>query len=123
MIHVLIARQQRTSNARAPGANLSFPTEFGIGQGGDPTSPNYKRDSWLVGLVNAGPYIGTAFCGCWLADPINKVLGRRGTIFLSAIFVFLTPIGGACTQTWEQLLITRLLMGIGMGLKGTCSSV
>lgn len=30
-------------------------------------------------------------------------------------------IGGALTQTWEQLFITRLLMGIGMGMisKGT----
>lgn len=42
------------------GANLSFPTEFGIGQGHDPTLPNYDRDNWLVGLVNAAPYIGSA---------------------------------------------------------------
>jgi MFS family permease len=41
------------------------------------------------------------------------------TIFISAIFCLLTPIGGALTQTWEQLFITRLLMGIGMGLKGS----
>lgn len=37
---------------------------------------------------------------------------------ISAIICILTPIGGAVSQTWEQLLITRLLMGIGMGLKG-----
>lgn len=43
------------------GANLSFPTEFGIGHGEDPGHPNYVRDSWLVGVVNAGPYIGSAF--------------------------------------------------------------
>jgi MFS family permease len=41
------------------------------------------------------------------------------TIFISAIFCLLTPIGGALSQTWEQLFITRLLMGIGMGLKGS----
>lgn len=35
------------------GANLSFPIEFGIGS----TS---ERDTWLVGLVNSGPYIGSA---------------------------------------------------------------
>lgn len=45
--------------------------------------------------------------------------GRRGTIFISAIFCVLTPIGGAVTQTWEQLFISRILMGIGMGLKGS----
>lgn len=40
------------------GANLSFPVEFGIGQGETPGATNQIRDSWLVGLVNAGPYIG-----------------------------------------------------------------
>ncbi|KAG8629321.1 hypothetical protein KVT40_003186 [Elsinoe batatas] len=101
------------------GANLSFPTEFGIGQGETDGAPNQIRDSWLVGVVNAGPYIGSAFLGCWLSDPCNFYFGRRGTIFTSAIFCVLTPIGGAISQTWEQLFITRLLMGIGMGLKGS----
>ncbi|GAB7362388.1 hypothetical protein MBLNU230_g2712t1 [Neophaeotheca triangularis] len=101
------------------GANLSFPTEFGIGHGEDIGHPNQQRDSWLVGVVNAGPYIGSALLGCWLSDPCNYYLGRRGTIFVSAIFCLLTPIGGALSQTWEQLFITRLLMGIGMGLKGS----
>ncbi|ORY85065.1 galactose-proton symporter [Protomyces lactucae-debilis] len=95
------------------GANLSFPQEFGIGSDSD-------YDTWIVGLVNAGPYIGSAFLGCWLSDPLNLFIGRRGTIFVAAIFCILTPIGGALAQTWEELLATRLLMGIGMGLKGSC---
>lgn len=40
------------------GANLSFPDEFGIGSGSD-------RDTWLVGLVNAAPYIASAVLGVW----------------------------------------------------------
>lgn len=113
-----VSKQETSQYAYAVSANLSFPIEFGIGQGEDPTQPNYLRDNWLVGLVNAGPYIGSALIGCWLSDPVNFYLGRRGTIFISAIFCLITPIGGALTQTWEELLITRLLMGIGMGLKG-----
>lgn len=105
------------------GANLSFPLEFGIGNGETPGAPNHIRDQWLVGLVNAGPYIGASFLGCWLGDPINNYIGRRGTIFVSGVFCLLTPIGGALSQTWEQLFITRLLMGIGMGLKGSCVPV
>lgn len=105
------------------GANLSFPREFGI-DGGErdpgPDNPYHDRDNWLVGLVNAAPYIASAFLGCWLSDPINYYIGRRGTIFVSAIFLILTPIGGAVSQNWQQLFITRLLMGIGMGLKGSC---
>ncbi|KAF2456049.1 hypothetical protein BDY21DRAFT_55132 [Lineolata rhizophorae] len=101
------------------GANLSFPLEFGIGDGECDECPNQDRDNWLVGLVNSGPYIGSAFIGCWLSDPCNFYFGRRGTIFISAVFCLITPIGGAVTQSWEQLFITRLLMGIGMGLKGS----
>ncbi|KAJ4402450.1 hypothetical protein N0V91_007164 [Didymella pomorum] len=101
------------------GANLSFPVEFGIGEGDTEGSPNRWTHNLLVGLVNAGPYIGSAFIGCWISDPCNYYFGRRGTIFISAVFCVLTPIGGALTQTWEQLLITRILMGIGMGLKGS----
>lgn len=44
------------------GANLFFPAEYGIGS-------DSSHDTLLVGLVNAGPYIGSALCGCWLSDP------------------------------------------------------
>ncbi|PSN67775.1 hypothetical protein BS50DRAFT_348632 [Corynespora cassiicola Philippines] len=101
------------------GANLSFPREFGIGEGENAGHPNRWRDNLIVGVVNAGPYLGSAFFGCWLSDPCNYYTGRRGTIFISAIFCLLTPIGGAICQNWEQLFITRLLMGVGMGLKGS----
>ncbi|KAH7117556.1 hypothetical protein B0J11DRAFT_87834 [Dendryphion nanum] len=101
------------------GANLSFPQEFGIGHGEEEGHPNRWRDNLIVGVVNAGPYIGSAFLGCWLSDPCNYFFGRRGTIFISAIFCLITPIGGAVCQNWEQLFITRLLMGVGMGLKGS----
>ncbi|KAK7920990.1 hypothetical protein PG985_009012 [Apiospora marii] len=94
------------------GANLSFPAEFGIGGEDD-------RSVFLVGLINSAPYIGSAFIGCWISDPLNNYLGRKWTIFLSAVICLITPIGGAVTQNWEQLLVTRLLLGIGMGFKAS----
>ena len=53
----------------------------------------------------------------WLSDPLNNYLGRRGTIFIAAIFSLLAPIGSACTQHWGELVACRILLGIGMGLK------
>ena len=53
----------------------------------------------------------------WISDPLNHWLGRRHVIFLAAIFSLLSPIGMGLTQSWRQLLIVRLLLGIGMGLK------
>lgn len=112
---------------------MSFPTEFGIGS----TS---TKDTFLVGLVNAAPYIASAllcvlffaegstlsfmthcirFSGCWLSDPLNHFFGRRGCIFFSALFCMISPIGGAFSQNWQQLFITRLLLGIGMGSKAS----
>ncbi|RAL58759.1 hypothetical protein DID88_009174 [Monilinia fructigena] len=101
------------------GANLSFPQEFGIGEGENKASPHYDRDNWLVGLVNAAPYIGSAFLGCWMSDPVNKWVGRRGAIFISALICIATPLGGAFSKSWEGLFASRIVMGIGMGLKGS----
>ncbi|KAJ4291422.1 hypothetical protein N0V88_006015 [Collariella sp. IMI 366227] len=94
------------------GANIFFPAVYGIGE-------KTTRDTLLVGLVNAGPYIGSAFIGCWLSDPINNILGRRGVIFVSAHFCLWPVIGSAFCHTWPQQLACRLLMGIGMGVKAS----
>jgi MFS family permease len=85
-------RDQTGSN----GANLSFPDALGI-----PTkdNPNAERNQWLQGLINAGPYIASAFFGCWCSDPLNNFFGRRGCIFVSAIFCALSPIGSAVSQS------------------------
>ncbi len=101
------------------GANLSFPEAFGIGHGETPGHPNQDRDNWLVGLINAGPYIASAFFGCWISDPLNHYTGRRGTIFVSGIFCLFSVIGSGVSQNWEQLFVTRILLGIGMGCKAS----
>lgn len=103
------------------GANLSFPQALHIDDSSTSGLPLniQQRNQWLVGLINSAPYLGAAFIGCWLSDPLNNFLGRRGTIFFSAVFCFLPVIGSACAQTWPQLFITRILMGIGMGCKAS----
>ena len=90
------------------GANLHFPQAFGI-----------ENDAVIVGLVNAAPYIGTALLGCWLSDPINNYFGRRGTIFFAANFCLWPVLGSGFSRTWQQLMVCRLLMGVGMGLKAS----
>ncbi|XXG99644.1 SCF ubiquitin ligase complex subunit [Hypoxylon texense] len=94
------------------GANIFFPEYYGIGS-------DSTRDRLLVGLVNSGPYIGSALIGCWLSDPINNWIGRRGVIFTSAHFCLWPVIGSAFCHTWGQQLACRLLMGIGMGVKAS----
>ena len=68
---------------------------------------------------NTYPYEFDSFfaSAAWLSDPLNNLLARRGTIFLGAIFSLLAPIGTGLGQHWGQLAATRVLLGIGMGLK------
>ena len=80
---------------------------------------NALADVVRSGLINAAPYIASAFCGCWLSDPLNNYFGRRGTIFFAAVFCLLSVIGSGLTQNWYQLFICRLLLGIGMGAKAS----
>lgn len=56
--------------------------------------------------------------GCWLSDPLNNYLGRRGTIFVTALCLIATPIASGFTHSWETLFVVRLILGIGMGAKG-----
>ncbi|KAE8153134.1 hypothetical protein BDV25DRAFT_127468 [Aspergillus avenaceus] len=74
------------------GANLPFPEALGISD---------------VGMA----------CKITGTYPLNHFFGRRGGIFIGAVFSLLAPIGQAFSQTWPQLLVCRVLLGIGMGLK------
>jgi sugar porter (SP) family MFS transporter len=99
------------------GANLTFPQDFGIAA--PVGSPDHDKDNWIVGLVNSAPYIAASLFGCWLSDPLNYFFGRRGTIFFSAVFCFVSVIGSGFSQNWPQLFICRLLLGVGMGSKAS----
>lgn len=63
MICAIGAATQGWDQTGSNGANLSFPAEFGIGK--EYPTPGYEYDEWVVGVVNAAPYIAAAFVGCW----------------------------------------------------------
>ncbi|CZS88271.1 uncharacterized protein RCO7_01226 [Rhynchosporium graminicola] len=92
------------------GANLTFAIQMGISD-----NPKYcataaicAKNSWLVGFVNSSPYIAICLFAAWTSDPVNHFLGRRGTIFIAAIFSVLAPIGSGLTQKWGQLVACRV---------------
>jgi sugar porter (SP) family MFS transporter len=91
------------------GANLSFPKHFGINGKG--------RDEWIVGIINSIIFLTAGLIGAFIVDPLNKYLGRRGEIFLTAVVLTVTPIGSACAQSWQGLFAARFIMGIGIGAK------
>ncbi|KAF2655619.1 hypothetical protein K491DRAFT_412594 [Lophiostoma macrostomum CBS 122681] len=70
----------------------------------------------LLGLVNSAPYLCCAF-SCWLNYPLNKLLDRRGVIFLTCLISSITCLGQAFPQSWQQLFAARFLLGLGIGPK------
>jgi len=123
ILNSIAAAIQGWDQTGSNGANLSFPKEFGISP--DPpdcgTSVNDKLcqdNAWLVGFINSCPYIAIAVFAGWISDPINDLIGRRGTIFVGAVFSLLAPIGSGLTQHWGQLVATRKQPLVRHRLKG-----
>ncbi|KAJ5903398.1 Major facilitator superfamily domain general substrate transporter [Penicillium tannophilum] len=119
ILNSIAAAIQGWDQTGSNGANLTFDVVFGIPNNA-PACPDLAtctRNQWIVGFINATPYITICLFAGWLSDPLNNLLGRKGTIFLAAIFSLLAPLGSAFTQTWPQLVVCRILLGIGMGLK------
>ncbi|XXH02827.1 hypothetical protein Hte_009214 [Hypoxylon texense] len=96
---------QGWDNTGANGANLSFPQEFGI-----------EDNEWLIGVINSAPTL-FGLCSAWAADPINNLIGRRGSIFATGLFCIFPVLAQAFTHSWWELLICRMFMGLGMGIK------
>jgi MFS family permease len=49
---------------------------------------------------------------------MNNYLGRRGTIFVTALILIATPIASGFSHSWQTPFVARLILGIGMGAKG-----
>ncbi|KAI4282916.1 MAG: hypothetical protein L6R38_002581 [Xanthoria sp. 2 TBL-2021] len=97
------------------GAQLYYVYAFGIGE--DSGDAPDDRDAGLRGLVNSAPYLCCAVLGCWLTGPMNRLLGRRGTILVTCLISSLTCLWQAFTSSWWHLFIARLVLGLGIGPK------
>jgi sugar porter (SP) family MFS transporter len=109
------AAVQGMDEAVINGANLFFAPQFHI----DSKSGNASRNEWLLGLVNSAPYLCCAVLGCWLTEPLNNWLGRRGTIFVCATISFLACIWQGVTNSWQHLFVARFVLGLGIGPKSS----
>ncbi|RMD40394.1 hypothetical protein DV735_g4712, partial [Chaetothyriales sp. CBS 134920] len=98
------------------GANLYFPKAFGI-------DSRSTRDTFIVGMINSGIYLSVGLLGCWLAEPVNALLGRRGSIFLGSSICLVASIASALSRTWPILLAFRFLLGVGLALDNSTISI
>ncbi|KAJ7451663.1 hypothetical protein FB451DRAFT_1566170 [Mycena latifolia] len=102
------------------GSVLFYPDYFGISTDASVVGATLAaRNEWLVGLVNGAPYLCCGILGCWLTDPLNRRLGRKGAILVTAILSGISCFWGALTNTWWHLLISRFVLGLGIGPKSS----
>ncbi|KAI9792520.1 MAG: hypothetical protein M1816_002040 [Peltula sp. TS41687] len=111
--------QQSSINASA----LDWAKAFGLDV--DLNQPNRNsHDILLFGFINAAPPLFGSLLGAWLSDPLQAhVYGRRPALFIAALFSFAAVIGSAYTTNWQELLVCRVLLGLGMGAKASIAPV
>ncbi|KAK8039242.1 hypothetical protein PG993_007653 [Apiospora rasikravindrae] len=104
----LCAAVQGMDETVVNGAQGFYKHQFNIGD------PNSQR---------AAPYICCAFLGCWLTEPMNKLFGRRGTVFVSCGISALACFWQAFTNTWWHMFIARFALGLGIGPKSATTPI
>jgi MFS family permease len=60
---------------------------------------------------------------CALTVPLNALFGRRGTVLAASIISVVTMGGQAFTNTWWQLFIARLTLGLAIGPKSATTPI
>ena len=68
-------------------------------------------------IVQAIPWLSAAILGSYLSDPLSEFTGRRVALFVAALCSFSSAIAGSRVNTWQGLVGTRVVMGLGMGGK------
>lgn len=69
------------------------------------------QSGWYVGCALVGSIIGVLFAGI-----LSDRLGRKITMFLSAILFSASAIGCAISASLDQLVLYRMMGGIGIGI-------
>lgn len=69
------------------------------------------QTGWFVGCALIGSIIGVLFAG-----RLSDRYGRKMTMLIASVFFTVSGIGCAFVTSFEQLVLTRMLGGIGIGI-------
>ncbi len=72
---------------------------------------NTIEQGWYVGCALVGSIVGVLFAGI-----LSDKLGRKNTMILSAILFSVSAIGCAICANFDQLVIYRIIGGMGIGV-------
>ena len=101
---------------QAATGNLGWPTEFGVSY--DTNNPA-GRDTWIFSGIQSIMWFSAAALGSYLSDPLSEHIGRRGAMFVAALFSFSSVIAASQTQSWQGMMGCRIILGLGVGGKAS----
>ncbi|KAI9376361.1 hypothetical protein BJX61DRAFT_530911 [Aspergillus egyptiacus] len=85
---------------------------------------SWRENQIQAGLIDAIPWLSASLLGTWLSDPLQEgKFGRRPALFVSGIFCTAFVLATARCNTFIELLVCRLLLGIGIGAKASVAPV
>lgn len=76
--------------------------------------PYFHVSFAVAGLLSSASLIASAFGG-YLFGALTDYFGRARVMTITVLVYSLASLGAATSQSWEQLLFWRVVLGLGMG--------
>jgi sugar porter (SP) family MFS transporter len=98
---------------------ILFGYDLGVISGALPfITKAWSLTSWDKGVITASISVG-AVLGAIFSPRVNDLVGRRRTIMAAAVVVVLGTIAATFSPTFTLLVISRLVIGIGIGFSSS----
>ena len=101
--------------------NVGWPVNFG--SSADRCEPRKKEGTFEFAIAQAAPWFSASILGSFLSNALSEYTGRRMALFTAALCSFTSSIWGSQVTSWEALIGSRILLGIGIGGKAAIVSV
>lgn len=85
-----------------------------------PLSDDFKLSPALVGWTTGSALLGCVV-GAAIAGLISRSIGRKKALLISASLFFISAIGSALPESETQLVIARIIGGLGVGMASMVS--
>jgi len=85
-----------------------------------PLTKDFGLTPALIGWSTGSALIGCVF-GAAIAGMISKSLGRKMALLIAAFLFFISALGSAIPETVTQLVIARIVGGLGVGIASLVS--
>lgn len=98
-----------------------FGFDTAVISGTDPfVVPYFKLNDAEWGWTVSSALLGTIF-GAIIAGFPARALGRKNSLFITGVLYFISSLGCALAPTWNILVLSRFVGGIGVGLASVLS--